>query len=191
MPERGETLTKYAIYKSPTGLYSLKYVDTLEGLEGSGFEGFVNEEQLPVVLDGRGGYYHFDHDDHRFVKVIETDGEPLTLEEMFYKNDPNFKLGWMSPDGDTYSCSYTNHNKCAKYLAKKFFPSAKLPETALDRAGWLKIIDSWDGRERQHGQFVYTDRGLLTNRQINKLFDLGLYDNDEVREMIRATEGNI
>ena len=184
-------MTKYAIYKSPTGLYSLKYVDTLEGLEGSGFEGFVNEEQLPVVLDGRGGYYHFDHDDHRFVKVIETDGEPLTLEEMFYKNDPNFKLGWMSPDGDTYSCSYTNHNKCAKYLAKKFFPSAKLPETALDRAGWLKIIDSWDGRERQHGQFVYTDRGLLTNRQINKLFDLGLYDNDEVREMIRATEGNI
>lgn len=184
-------MTKYAIYRSSTGLYSMVYVDDLEDLEGTGFENFVTEEQLPVVLDGRGGYFHFDRDDHRFVKIIETAGNPLTLEEMFYKNDPDFKLGWMSPDGDTYSCSYTNHNKCAKYLANKFFPDAKLPETALDRAGWLKIIDSWDGRERRHGQFVYTDRGKLTNRQINKLFDLGLYENEEVQEMIRATEGNM
>ena len=177
-------MSKYAIYRSPTGLYSLKYIDQLEELAGSGFEEFISEEQLPVVFDGRGGYYHFDYGDHRFVRIVETDGEPLTLEEMFYKNDPDFKLGWMSPDGDTYSCSYTNHNKCAKYLAKKFFPGAKLPETALDRGGWLKIIDSWDGKERRHGQFVYSGRGRLTNRQINKLFDLGLYDNEEVRRMI-------
>jgi hypothetical protein len=180
---------KYAVYRSPTGLYCYEYVDTIEGLTDTGFEELITEEQLPIVLDGTGGYFKFEFGDFRFVKIIESDDEfPLKLEDMFYKNDPDFKLGWMSPDGDTYSCSYTNHNKCAVMLARKFFPKSKYPETALERAGWLKIIDSWDGRERQHGQYVHSGNGKLTRRQADKLFDLGLYDNHEVRQLIRDND---
>ena len=145
-------MKKYAVYRSPTGLYCYDYIDRVEDLKDTGFEDIITEEQLPIVLDGTGGYFRFEFGDFRFVKIIESDEEfPLKLEDMFYKNDPHFKLGWMSPDGDTYSCSYTNHNKCAIMLARKFFPKSKYPETALERAGWLKIIDSWDGTSREHG----------------------------------------
>ena len=183
-------MKKYAIYKGENGYYFYRYCDTMASLEGSSFEDIITEDRLPVVLDGKGGYYHFDpKDDFAFVEIIESDEEyPLPLEKMFFKNDKNFKLGWISPDGDTYSCDYTNHTKCAQALADKFFPDAKLPEVALGRAGWLKIIDSWDGIQRTHSQFVYSLSGKITKRQADKLFDLGLYKNEQVQRLIKECE---
>ena len=186
--ERDDTVSKYAIYKSDTGYYYYEYHETLKSLEGTPFYGIVTEDKLPVVFDGQGGYFHFTEDDFQFVKIVECEGRPLTLEQMFFKNDENFKLGWMSPDGDTYSCDYTSHTKCATLLAEKFCPGAKLPERALGKAGWLKIIDSWDGVQREHGQFVYSLTGKVTKRQADRLFDLGLYNNEEVRRMIADCE---
>ena len=165
------------------------YIDNPEALIGTGFEGMVSEERLPVILDGRGGYYHFSEKDFGFVRLLETDADPpLTVEQMFFKNNDNFKLGWMSPEGDTYSCDYTSHTKCAQMIVDKYFPGSSLPERTLGKAGWLKIIDSWDGTQREHGQFVYSLSGKLTKRQADKLFDLGLYDNAEVKEMIADCE---
>lgn len=181
-------MKKFAIYKSPTGYYYHRYFDSLEQLCGTNLENLVSEDKLPVVSDDCGGYYRFEKD-YRFVEIVETDKEcPLTLEKMFFKNHEGFKLGWISPDGDTYSCDFTNHTKLAKMLAEKFFPDAKLPERALGKAGWIKVIDSWDGIKREHGQFVYSISGKITNRQINKLFDLGLYDNPEVKELIKNND---
>ena len=179
-------MKKYAIYKGENGYYFYRYCDTMASLEGSSFEDIITEDRLPVVLDGKGGYYHFDpKDDFAFVEIIESDEEyPLPLEKMFFKNDKNFKLGWISPDGDTYSCDYYGHTKAAIVLAKKFCPETKYYERALGRAGWIKVIDSWDGTQRTHGQFVYSMSGNITNRQADKLFDLGLYENPEVKKMI-------
>ena len=180
-------MKKYAVYKSNTGLYCYEYHDTLDSLEGTVYADRVCEDQLPICLDGKGGYYHFKDDDYNFVKIIESDQEdPLPLEKMYLKNDEDFKLGWMSPDGDTYSCDFYGHTKCAIMICKKYFPHARLPERTLGKAGWLKIIDSWDGTQRQHGQFVYSLTGRITNRQADKLFDLGLYNNPEVKEIINA-----
>ena len=182
-------MKKYAVYKSETGYYYYDYIDNPEALIGTGFEGIVSEERLPVILDGRGGYYHFSEKDFGFVRLLETDADPpLTVEQMFFKNDDNLKLGWMSPEGDTYSCSYTNHAKCASFLAKKFYPHSRYPESALDRAGWLKIIDSWDGTAETHGQYVHSDSGRITKKQADKLFDLGLYNNAEVKALISNCE---
>ncbi len=182
---------KYAVYRAETGFYCYEYIDTATALENSEFKGIIDEEALPVILDGRGGYYRFNKNDFCFDRIIETDKTPpLSIEEMFFKNHPSFKLGWMSPEGDTYSCSYTNHNKCASMLAAAFFPKARFPESTLERAGWIKIIDSWDGTEQTHGQFVHADTGHITKKQADKLFDLGLYDNDEVKELIEKCEGN-
>lgn len=179
-------MKKYAVYKGDNGYYCYEYCDTPESLKGTSFENIITEDRLPVVLDGQGGYYHFDpKKDFAFQEIIETDKEsPLPLEKMFFKNDENFKLGWMSPDGDTYSCDYTGHAKAAKAIAMKFLPQTQYYERALGRAGWIKIIDSWDGTQRMHSQFVYSASGKITNRQADKLFDLGLYDNPEVRKLI-------
>lgn len=185
----GEKMKKYAVYKSETGFYFYDYIDAPEALKGTDFEGMISEEQLPVVLDGNGGYFRFDETDFNFSELVETDSyPPIPLEKMFFKNQDTFKLGWMSPEGDTYSCSYTNHTKCASFLAAKFFPKARFPESALDRAGWLKIIDSWDGTQRAHGQYVHSDSGKITKKQADKLFDLGLYSNKEVKELIAGCE---
>ena len=107
---------------------------------------------------------------------------------MFAKNSPDFKLGWISPDGDTYSCAFTNHSKCAKMIVEKFYPDSKYPETELDRRGWLQVIDSWTGTEQHHGQFVFTDQGKITSKQADRLFDLGLYENEEVKKLIAESE---
>ena len=81
--ERGvNAVKKYAVYRSPTGLYCNEYHDTLESLKGTLFEKVVKKEQLPVVLDGSGGYYSFKEDDYHFVKIIESDKKhPLPLEK--------------------------------------------------------------------------------------------------------------
>ena len=183
-------MKKYAIYKGETGYYYYEYCDTMKSLEGSSFENIITQERLPVVLDGKGGYFPFDGDtDPNFTEIIESDEEyPLPVEKMFFKNDENFKLGWLSPDGDTYSCDYTGHTKAAKALASKFFPKTEYYERALGRAGWIKIIDSWDGTQRKHGQYVYSMSGKITNRQADKLFDLGLYNNPEVKSIIEGCE---
>jgi hypothetical protein len=182
-------MKKFAVYRAETGYYCYRYCDTIEALGDSVYAKIVKEEQLPVVLDGKGGYYRFSNQDPGFSEIVESESDdPLPVERMFFLNDPAFKLGWMSPDGDTYSCDYTGHVKCAEMLAKKFFPQAPLPERALGRAGWVKIIDSWNGTERQHRQFVYSLSGRLTKKQADKLFDLGLYGNAEVQEMIHDSE---
>lgn len=179
-------MKKFAVYKSETGYYYYQYFDSMQQLSGTFLENIVTEDKLPIVADDKGGFFCFNPDDYNFSEIIETDKDrPLALEKMFFKNHDNFKLGWISPEGDTYSCDYTGHSKCAKMIAEKFFPNATLPERTLGKAGWLKIIDSWDGTEREHGQYVYSMNGKITNSQINKLFDLGLYDNPEVKEMIK------
>ena len=178
-------MKKYAIYKTETGYIYYRYCDSLDDLQDSKFKDIITEEQLPVVLDNNGGYYKFDPDDIGFTEIIESDEEvPLPLEKLFFKNDDNFKLGWVSPEGDTYSCNFTNHTKAAAMIAAKYYPETKYPERTLGKAGWLKIIDSWDGTERQHGQFVYSFFGKITKRQADKLFDLGLYYHPEVQKLI-------
>lgn len=184
-------MKKYAVFQTKNGQYYYRYADTLEALEGSGFEKIITEEQLPVVLDNKGGYFKFNPSDANFVEVIETASEnPLPLERMFYRNSPDFKLGWISPDGDSYSCSFTNHSKCAEMLAQKYYPNERFPETALLRKGWIKVIDSWNGRDRQHGQFVYSETGYITQKAADKLYDLGLYDKPEVRKLRESSENS-
>lgn len=182
-------MKKFAIYQAETGYYYLEYIETLEQLVGTNLEHIVTEDMLPVVLDSGGGFHRFNENDFGFVRLMESEKDcPLRVEEMYFKNSEVFKLGWIAPNGDTYACSYTNHMKAATHLAERFCPGARLPERALGKAGWLKVIDSWDGVGRQHTQFVYSISGKITRRQADTLFDLGLYNNPEVRQLIRECE---
>lgn len=182
-------MKKYAVYRSDTGQYCYRYADSLQQIQGTGFEGLIREEQLPVVFDDKGGYFSFDPKDRRFVEVIESDEAfPLPLDRMFKHNDPSFKLGWISPDGDTYSCGYTKHSKCAESIARTFYSTAKLPELTLLRKGWIEVIDSWDGVQRDHRRYVHAEQGWITRKQADRLFDLGLYEKPEVQELINSCE---
>ena len=182
-------MKKYAVYKSDTGDYYYDYADTVEALEGSGFEEIITEDMLPVVFDGRGGYFRFNPRDYNFVELIETDKiPPLPLERMYNVNSPKFKLGWISPDGDTYSCGYTSHNRCAEMIVAKYYKAVPLPELKLHQYGWIQVIDSWKGARRQGGQYVHSEFSTLTRKQADKLYELGLYDRPEVQDLIKICE---
>jgi hypothetical protein len=75
-------------------------------------------------------------------------------------------------------------------IAMKYYPGVRFPERTLDKNGWLQVMDSWDGTQQHHGQFVYTEKGFITKRQADKLFDLGLYNNSEVQQMIKDSEND-
>lgn len=183
-------MKKFAIYKRKTGYFYYEYYDNMQDLQNTDFKDIIKEESLPVVLDGKGGYYHFTENDFGFIEVIESEKEiPLPLEKLYFKNSEDFQLGWIAPNGDTYSCDYASHSKLAAMLSAKFFPNAPFPDQALGRAGWIKVIDSWDGTERKHEQFVYSFSGKITNAQANTLFDLGLYNKPEVKELLKSSEG--
>lgn len=183
-------MKKFAIFKSKVGEYFRLYADTMESLAGSGFEDIITEEQLPVVLDGSGGYSTFDPKEPTFVEIIETEKDvPLSLERMYPVNSPDFRLGWVAPNGDTYACNYYSHDKCAAMIVEKYYPLSRFPESTLFRKGWVQIIDSWDGVQRKHGQYVHAEYGKITKKQADKLYDLGLYNNSEVRELIKNCEG--
>ena len=111
---------------------------------------------------------------------------------MFSKTTKISSLAGSLPTGDTYSCDYTGYTKAAKSNCRKIFPEKfRYYERAIGKAGWIKVIDSWDGTEQKHGQFVYSLSGKLTNRQADKLFDLGLYDNPEVQQMFEENQDNL
>ncbi|MBQ7266689.1 MAG: hypothetical protein IJS61_11435 [Firmicutes bacterium] len=180
---------KYVVYKGKTGYYCYEYVDDMERVVQRGFADIITKEDLPVVIDDKGGFYKFMPDEADFVKFLDSDEKyPLPIEQMYFKNEDDFTLGWMSPEGDTYSCDYTNHTKCAQVLAEVLYGATKLPERTLGMAGWLKIIDSWDGVAREHGQYVYSLSGKITKKQADKLFDLGLYENEQVQALIKECE---
>ncbi len=187
--EGNDRMMKFAVYSSDTGQYCYRYADSLQQVKGTGYEDLIREEQLPVVFDDSGGYFRFDPNDRHFVEVIESDKTcPLPLDRMFRRNDPGFRLGWISPEGDTYSCAYTKHNKCAETIVRTLYRTEKYPELTLHRKGWIEVIDSWDATEQKHSRYVHSERGEITQKQADKLFDLGLYDRPEVQKLIRSSE---
>ena len=127
---------KFAVYSSETGLYCYKYADTVEALQGSGFENIITEDRLPVVFDGKGGYFAFDPKDHNFVEIIESDKEvPLPLEKMFYKNHPTAGLDVTRGD-TTHAAIPTTPSVLLCWLhvsSEGMFPELALTEPAGSR----------------------------------------------------------
>ena len=74
-------MKKYAVYGSPTGEYCYRYADTMDDLAGTGFEELITEEQLPVVFDGRGGYFRFREDDHIRLQPENSSMEPIIVHD--------------------------------------------------------------------------------------------------------------
>ena len=108
---------KYAIYKSKVGLYAKEYFDKIDPdlFERRGVLGWqrIKEEDLPIVVNSMGGRCSFYPVGDDFVEIVEVDEDqdPLTLEQQFPKNSPDFYFGWISPDGDTYNTGSEGHSK--------------------------------------------------------------------------------
>ena len=185
---------KYAIYKSEVGLYAKEYFDKIDPdlFTRRGVLGWqrIKEEDLPIVVNAAGGRCSFYPVEHNFVEIVEVgeDQEPLTLEQRFPKNSPDFYFGWISPDGDTYNTRHEGHSACAKALCKEMGVNTYSAENYLEEHGWLKTMRNAPYRPEDWSRTLYVKDCILTKKQADTLYNIGLYENDEVRFMVAISK---
>lgn len=179
---------KYAIYKNKIGLRAVEYADTKEAIKGLPY---IKEECLPVIINRVGGYTSFNLEyekENGFLEIIEVseNEEPLTREQMYPKNSPDFDCGWINPEGDTFHTGPEGHLASAEVICRELGVSTYQEERYLEEQGWVKVTRSWiDGK---HDKRVYAEKFRITKRQADTLFDLGLWEVDYVPCMIDLSE---
>ncbi len=88
--------TMYAIYKTPFGgLHAKEYIDSLDKCKGLPGAFYIKKEDLPIIVNRVGGRTSFYTQDENFVEIItvDKDKEPLSREQRYPKNSPNFLYG--------------------------------------------------------------------------------------------------
>lgn len=181
---------KYAIYKSKVGLRSVEYADCKRAIRDYPY---IKEKYLPVIINSMGGYTSFNLEYEKqngFLEIIEIDEdkEPLSREQRYPKNSPEFEYGWISPEGETYNTGYEGHSSSAKAICEEIGYDAYTAERVLEEKGWIKVTGS-----RNNGVFekaVYVEKFLITKKQADTLFNLGLWEVGYVPSMIRRSEGS-
>lgn len=186
---------KYAIYKSEVGLYAKEYYDKIdpELFNRRGVFGWqgLEPDSFPIVVNSVGGRCSFYPVKDNFVEIIEVDEdqEPLTREQRYPKNSPDFYFGWISPDGDTYNCGHEDHIECADAICKELGIKTYNGERYLEEHGWAKTF-----REAPYTPYnkrtrcVWAKDLFLTKKQADALFDAGLYENRDVRIMVEMSQ---
>lgn len=172
---------KYAIFRGKVGLYSWRYIDSVKDLKDYPY---IKKESLPVLVNKMGGYHSFSKNEPGFLEIrkVADDKEPLTREERFPKNSSEFEYGWIDPEGNTYNTGYEGHHSCAYCLLKELGIETFMPERKLEEMGFVKIT-------RLLGKTVVLANDLfVTKNQADTLFDLGLYDLDDVKLLIHCSE---
>ena len=171
---------KYAIYQGKVGLYAKEYFDKIdpELFNDRGVLGWnrIKEEDLPIVVNNAGGRCSFYPVEDNFKEIIEVeeDQEPLTREQCFPKNSPEFEYGWISPEGDTYNTGFEGHYRAAIMICAELGYKGYLEESQLEEKGWIKITkDPLFSHGSSDMKGIYSTGLKMTKKQADTLVDLG------------------
>lgn len=182
---------KYAIYKNKIGLRAVEYADTKESIQPYPY---IKEERLPVKINQMGGYTSFILEYEKkdgFIEIIEIDDdkEPLTREQMYPKNSPEFEYGWIDLEGNTYNTGYEGHSWSARALCDELGIKAYNAERKLEELGWVKVTAHWDRGGLEKDIFVNRENDyFITKKQADTLFDLNLWEVGYVPMYLRHSE---
>lgn len=187
---------KYAIYQGKVGLYAKEYFDKIdqEIFERRGVLGwrYIEQEDLPIVVNDAGGrcsFYPVEENFVGFVEVDEDQDEPLTREQCFPKNCSDFEFGWISPEGDTYNTGFEGHRRAADMICKELGITGYSAERELEEKGWVKISrEAPYTPENAHKKFIYVKGLRLTKRQADALVDLGYSNEEHFRFLLEESE---
>lgn len=182
--------TKYAIYKNKIGLSAVEYADSKQAIR---HYPYIKESSLPVIINNMGGYTSFDMENEKkrgFLEIIEVDedAEPLTREQQYPKNSPDFEYGWISPEGDTYNTGHKGHSRSAEAICKEKGMDVYHAERTLEELGWVKVTGSWNNGVLEKA--VYVKDFYITKKQADTLFDLGLWETGYVPAYIKHSENS-
>lgn len=185
---------KYAIYRGSVGLYAKEYFDEIdpEKFECRGVLGWRNitPDRLPIVVNSAGGRCSFYPVEDNFVEIVEVeeDQEPLSREQMYPKNSPDFYYGWISPEGDTYNSGFEGHSNCADMVCEELGIQTYSGERCLEERGWVKITRNAPYVPGSDKRNVFVKDLYLTKKQADTLFDIGMYEDDDVQFMIECSQ---
>lgn len=184
-------MRKYAIYRGETGLYEKEYIDTEEGYQEL-YGRDIGHNRLPIVVNRVGGMCSFEPVEDNFVGIVEVDDnqDPLTREQKYPKNSPDFYFGWISPDGDTYNCGHEGHLDCADMICEELGVHAYNGERYLEEHGWAKTLrETPYTPDNMRTRRVWAKNLYITKKQADALYDAGLYDTWDVRIMVKESQG--
>lgn len=186
---------KYAIYQGKVGLYAKEYFDKIdpELFIDRGVLGWnrIKEEDLPIVVNSVGGRCSFYPVEGNFKEIIEVeeDQEPLTREQCFPKNSPEFEFGWISPEGDTYNTGFEGHYRAAIMICAELGYKSYLEESQLEEKGWIKITkDPLFSHRGSDMRGIYSTGLKMTKKQADTLVDLGFSSNDDFKALLEFNE---
>jgi hypothetical protein len=184
---------KWAIYKSKINtLRAIEYYDKKDDLMIEGLH-YIPADSLPVIVNSVGGYSSFKRDfelKNGFQEIIKVhEGHyPLSREQMFPKNSPNFKYGWIDLEGNTYNTGHESHSLAADFICKELKYSSYNSENTLEKLGWVKTTGSWKNGKLEDS--VYVEKNIITKKQADTLIDLGLDYLEFVKFYIRNSQNN-
>lgn len=182
---------KYAIYKNKIGLRAMEYADTKELIKDYPY---INAKSLPVIINSRGGYssFYLEYEkENGFLEIIEIDNEaePLTREQMYPKNSPDFEYGWIDREGNTYNTGHEGHSVSADYLCEEYGLNDYNGERTLEKSGWVKVTARWDNGVLVKSVLVSEDNNyIISKKQADTLFNLGLWEVEYVPFYIKRSE---
>ena len=180
---------KWAIYKGKIGLYAMELVESLEDAKYLISYPVLCRDpgRLPVIVNRVGGMTSFDRNAPSFVeiKVLPEGAEPLTLEEQYPINSPDFVYGFISPDGLTVQCLYEGHMRCAEAIWKQYYPDehARYEVDALVEKGWIEIL-----RDDDESVWINANRRRVTKPQAEALITVGHDKSPRAHSIIVASE---
>lgn len=185
---------KYAVYKGSIGLYAKEYFDKIdpELFNDRGVLGWrrIKEEDLPIVVNASGGRCSFYPVEDNFIEIIEVeeDQEPLTREQCFPKNSPEFEYGWISPDGDTYNTGFEGHYRAAVMICAELGYKPYMEERKLEEKGWIKISREAPYVPGVFKKHIFAENLLITKKQADTLVDLGYSSDEDFKFLVEINE---
>ena len=141
-------MTFYKIRQQP----NRNYLDSPHWVKKS----YNNYGEIWVNL--RGGWCMVQKDDE-IIDTVECPDED-TFVDMYRKDvysyliKKNSDLGWLSPQGDFYGCSYAGHDE----LANLYFDKTDME---MEKEGWVKIFQSVE-----IGEPVYCQKMLTMQQRV-------------------------
>ena len=170
----------YAIFQKEYGLTSYLYIDNINDFKRLGIFG---NPDFPMLVNRAGGHCSFDEEYDRqrgflYLKKVPEGEEPLTREERYPKNSEKFFYGWISPAGDTYTCSFEGHYNCAEAICEELGYTGYNSESILEEKGWLKVSrEAPYTPDNINSRVIYTTQTKLTKKQKEIIYEQKL-DND-------------
>ena len=129
------------------------------------------EKILPILDHGHWIWCPYSNEMDTIVGLYD-EKPTLGLEDRFPKNTPDFDCGWVSPEGDTYSCEMFEHVALERALAEKF--SKELKEDNTYKIDWWLLQHGW-AKVNSKGEYLVFLRHT-TDTLIRKLQSLDIIE---------------